>query len=134
VLQPPPDRDKLLFRAIQFRLDRIVPGKIRMAHESIPNARPSQPVYEVIYTLAPAVARNRDVAHWFPETTVDYQDDGSALVKGYVTNLWQARQILMRYIEHCQVLEPPELVEMMRQTVAKMAALYTVLPSDYVGL
>jgi predicted DNA-binding transcriptional regulator YafY len=126
VLQPPPDRDKLLFRAIQFRLDRIVPGKSRMAHESIPDERPSQLVYEVVYVLAPAVARNRDVAHWFPETIVVYQDDGSALVKGRATNLWQARQILMRYIEHCQVLEPPELVEMIRQTVARMAALYTV--------
>lgn len=133
VLQPPPDRDRLKFRAIQFRLDRMVPGKIRMAPESIPNERPPQPVYEVVYVLAPAVARNRDVAHWFPETTVAYQDDGSALVKGRVTNLWQARQILMRYIEHCQVLAPPELVDLMRQTVSQMATLYGITTSERSG-
>jgi predicted DNA-binding transcriptional regulator YafY len=133
VMQPPPDMAKLLLRAIPFRLDRIVRGSARMLHELIPDERPPQPAFQVVYELAPSVARNRDVAQWFPHTVVEYREDGSARVSAQITNLWQARQILMRYIEHCQVLGPPELVEMMRQTVARMAALYTI-PSDSVGL
>lgn len=126
VIHAPSDRERLAFRAIQFRLDRIVAGTVRMAHEANPKERPPQVVYEVVYVLAPAVARNRDIAHWFPGTTVDYRDDGSALVTAQTTNLWQARQILMRYIEHCQVLGPPELVELVRQTVGRLAKLYDV--------
>jgi predicted DNA-binding transcriptional regulator YafY len=126
VMLSPPDRTKLRHRAIPFRLDRIVHGSARMLPESIPEARPLQPVFQIVYVLAPAVARNRDVAHWFPHTVVEYQEDGSAHISAQVTNLWQARQILMRYIEHCQVLEPPELVDMMRETVAHLAALYSI--------
>jgi proteasome accessory factor C len=100
-----------------------------MLPEQIPEQRPPQPLYQLVYVLAPAVARNRDVAHWFPNTVIVYRDDGSALVTAQATNLWQARQILMRYIEHCQVLEPPELVELMRQTIAGLAALYGLAPT-----
>ena len=39
-------------------------------------------------------------------------------------DLWQARQYLLRYREHCQVHEPPELVAMMRESIARMAAQY----------
>jgi predicted DNA-binding transcriptional regulator YafY len=129
VLQAPTDMLKLHLRAVQFRLDRIAPGSARMLHEPVPDQRPPQPLYQLVYVLAPAVARNRDVAHWFPNTVIDYRDDGSALVTAQATNLWQARQILMRYIEHCQVLEPPELVELMRQTIAGLAALYGIEPA-----
>lgn len=126
VMLSPPDRTKLRHRTIPFRIDRIVRGSMRMLPEPIPEERPPQPVYSLVYVLAPAVARNRDVAHWFPQTIVEYQEDGSARVSAQVTNLWQARQILMRYIEHCQVLEPPELVDMIRETVAHLAVLYSI--------
>jgi hypothetical protein len=36
----------------------------------------------------------------------------------------------MRYIEYCQVLEPPELVDLMRQTAARMAQVYSVTADD----
>lgn len=51
-------------------------------------------------------------------------DDGSALVSAHSSDLWQARQILLRYREHCRVLEPPELVAVMRASVEQLAALY----------
>jgi predicted DNA-binding transcriptional regulator YafY len=130
VLQAPPEFPQLAQRATQFRIDRIVSRSARMLHEMVPAQRPPQPTYTVAYDLAPAVARNRDVAHWFPQTEIFYRDDGSAHVTAQVTNLWQARQILMRYIEHCRVLEPPELVDMVRLTVSRMAAVYSIAPNS----
>lgn len=128
VIEPPADMAKLQGRAIPFRLDRIVVGSARMLHEERPQERPPQPVFRLVYELAPQVARNRDLSHWFPNTQVTYRDDGSALIDADATNLWHARQTLMRYIEHCRVHEPPELVEMMRQTIQKLAAAYAVAP------
>jgi len=126
VMRAPPAFPQLHLRATQFRLDRIVPRSARMLVESNPDARPPQPTFQLVYELASPIARNRDVARWFPETDIIYHDDGSARVSAQVTNLWQARQILMRYIEHCEVLEPPELVAMMRHTVAQLATLYKI--------
>jgi predicted DNA-binding transcriptional regulator YafY len=101
-----------------------------MLAEPNPDERPPQPTFRLVYELDPAVARNRDLARWFPDTEIMYRDDGSALVSAQITNLWQARQILMRYIQYCQVLEPPELVEMMRHTAAQLVKRYEVdLPS-----
>ena len=128
VLRAPDDMVRLTLRAIQFRLDRIVTRSARMLSETLPDERPQQPVYELVYVLAPAVARNRDVSHWFPHTAITYRNDGSARVTAQATNIWQARQILMRYIEHCRVLSPPELVELMRQTATRLAALYEAVP------
>lgn len=126
VMRAPPAFPQLHLRATQFRLDRIVSRSARMLAESNPNERPSQPTFRLVYELDPVIARNRDLARWFPETEITYRDDGSALVSAQVSNLWHARQILMRYIEHCEVLEPPELVEMMRRTAARLAERYKV--------
>ena len=126
VMRAPSEHAQLYLRAVQFRMDRFVPKSARMSHEPMPDERPPQPVYELVYVLAAAVARNRDLPHWFPNTTITYRNDGSALVRARITNLWQARQILMRYIEHCQVLEPPELVAMFQQTARNMAATYGI--------
>ena len=129
VIEPPADMATLQGRSIPFRLDRIVAGSARMLPEARPSERPPQRVYQLIYELAPQVARNRDLSHWFANTQISYRDDGSARITAETTNLWQARQTLMRYIEHCRVYEPPELVDMMRQTIQKLAAAYA-LPSD----
>ena len=72
----------------------------------------------------PMVARRRDVAAYFPNTQISYHDDGSASVTATVTNLWQARQILLRYGDACVVSEPPELVALFRATARGLSALY----------
>jgi hypothetical protein len=76
------------------------------------------------YWLHPAVARRRDVAAYFPSTQLAYHDDGSATVMATVTNLWQTRQILLRYGDACQVLDPPELIALFRATARGLSALY----------
>ncbi|HEY3232536.1 MAG TPA: WYL domain-containing protein [Roseiflexaceae bacterium] len=76
------------------------------------------------FRLLPVVARRRDVAAYFPNTQLAYHDDGSATITATVTNLWQTRQILLRYGDACVVLEPSELVELFRKTARELAPLY----------
>ncbi len=108
---------------VLYRLDRIVPGSLK-ALPGAPKRPYRRPPYVVRYWLAPEVARRRDVAHWFPQTVINYAEDGSAEVVATTTDLWRAQQILMRYREHCEVREPAELVHMMRESIRRMAQRY----------
>jgi hypothetical protein len=90
----------------------------------LPPERIQPPSFALCYHLLPEVARRRDVAAYFPQTQIEYHDDGSATVTAVVTNLWQARQVLLRYGTGCKVLRPPELVELFRQTAQGLASLY----------
>jgi predicted DNA-binding transcriptional regulator YafY len=70
------------------------------------------------------VARRRDLATFFPESTIEYHADDTATVRAVVTNLWTTRQVLMRYGGSCRVQEPAELVTMFRQAASELAAKY----------
>ncbi len=107
-----------------YRLDRIVDDSVRVLPEVLPPIPPPRPRYRLRYLLGPAVARQQDVALWFPGSAVRFHPDGSADIEAETGDLWQARQILLRYREHCRVLEPPELVMMMRETITAMARQY----------
>lgn len=107
-----------------YRLDRIVDDSVRSLPETLPPLPPPRPRHRLRYTLGPVVARQQDVALWFPGTMVRFHDDGSAEVTAEAGDLWQARQILLRYREHCLVHEPPELVTMLRETLAAMGRRY----------
>jgi hypothetical protein len=110
---------------VEYRLDRITRGSAKQLPNSIPPVRPPQSRYPIVYTLGPEVARRRDLASFFNETTITYNDDGSATVNAVVNNLWTTRQILLRYGSACVVSSPPELVQMFRDTIAQMATKYS---------
>lgn len=112
---------------VLYRLNRIVPGSVRRLPQALRRDY-RRPTYPLRYWLAPAVARRRDVAEWFPQTRIEYADDGSATVTAETDDLWRAHQVLMRYREHCRVLEPAPLVEMMRASIQRMAELYEIDP------
>lgn len=113
-----------IYSAIDYRLDRIVPGSVRILPSMLPPQRIEPPTYQIRYELTPAVARRRDVASYFPRTEITYHDDGSATVTAEVTNLWQTRQTLLRYGDACRVIEPPPLVELFRQTAEGLSTIY----------
>lgn len=116
---------------VLYRLDRIVPDSVRRLPHALRHDY-RRPTYALRYWLAPAVARTRDVAYWFPKSEITYADDGSAMVTAVTNDLWRAHQILMRYREHCRVIEPAPLVEMMRESAQRLAALYaTDTESDW---
>jgi len=110
--------------AIHYRLDRIVPGTVTVLPTVLPKERIKPRTYALRYRLAPVVARRRDVSAYFPNTEITYHDDGSATVTATVTNLWLTRQVLLRYGPACEVLEPPELITMMCDTVKGMVETY----------
>ena len=91
----------------------------------LPPERIPVPRYRLRYTLVPQVARRRDLASYFPDTVIDYHPDGSATVTATVTNLWQTRQVLLRYGDACSVHEPPELVALFTQTARRLGAIYS---------
>jgi hypothetical protein len=110
--------------AVHYRLDRMVPGSLTILPTVLPPLRPQPPTYALHYRLRPDVARRRDVATHFPNTSIAYHEDGSATVTAITTNLWQARQTLLRYGSACTVLEPVELVELFRAAIREMAESY----------
>lgn len=124
---------KLKGRYISYRLDRIVPASLRRLPRQLAPVRYGRRSYRLRYELAPQVARRRDIALWFPASTYHYHEDGRAEVEAQITDLWQARTILMRYGEHCRVLEPPELIELIRDRVQRMVALYTPAAGEAVN-
>ncbi len=108
----------------RYRVDRIVADSLRVLPRSLPPTLPRIKQMVVRYTLGPPVAHQRDHALWFGDSRVTFHHDGSVEVVAVSDDLWQARQYLLRYREHCQVHEPPELVAMMRESIARMAAQY----------
>lgn len=116
--------EKLQGRYIAYRLDRIVSRSIRRLPKQLAPVRYARRSYRLLYTLTPDVARRQDVTLWFDGSTCTYGDDGSAVVEACITDLWYARNVLLRYREHCRVLEPPELVEMLRASIERMAQVY----------
>jgi len=107
-----------------YRVDRIIPESIQVLPQQLPPAPPPERVYFIRYVLSPRVAAQHDIALWFGDSRVTTYPDGSLEIIARTDDLWQARQFLLRYREQCRVLEPLELVEMMRESVFRMAALY----------
>jgi predicted DNA-binding transcriptional regulator YafY len=110
-------------KILPFRLDYIVPGTASVLPTSSAKQRPAPRSYTLRYWLGAVVARNR-VSEHFPEQQVERHEDGSATVTAIITDLFEAAQTLFRYREHCIVLDPPELVEQMRASAAKIYAHY----------
>jgi predicted DNA-binding transcriptional regulator YafY len=113
-------------RRLRYRIDRIDPASLDVLADVVPPARLSVPRYPLRYHLSPVVARRRDVALHFPDSTITYHDDGSALVTATIDDLWEARLILLRYGAACQVLAPPELITLFRETIQNMSQIYEI--------
>ncbi len=63
-------------------------------------------------------------ASTFADQQVDAHPDGSATVTARITDLFDARRILLSYGENCTVLEPPALVEQMRKVATEFSKKY----------
>jgi predicted DNA-binding transcriptional regulator YafY len=101
-------------KALNFRLDYIVPGSAEMLRIKNSNNRPFARTYQLRYWLGPAIARH-SVSEHFPGQEVERHADGSATITAKITDLFEARRIVLSYGFNCIVYEPPELVEQMRQ-------------------
>lgn len=124
LLHVEPAGNAVPYTTVEYRLERIVKKSAQLLPTVIPAERPPQPRFNLVYTLDAAVARRRDLATFFPESTIEYHADDTATVRAVVTNLWTTRQVLMRYGGACRVNEPAELVTMFRQAASELAAKY----------
>jgi predicted DNA-binding transcriptional regulator YafY len=126
LLEVNPAGGEVIHAAIDYRLDRILPNSIQVLPRMLPPSRLVPRMYQLQYHLIPVVARRRDIAAYFPDTQISYHDDGSATVTATITNLWQARQILLRYGDACHVVEPAELVAMFQKTTEGLKKNYLI--------
>ncbi|MDZ4719997.1 MAG: WYL domain-containing protein [Roseiflexaceae bacterium] len=115
---------ELVDTSITYRVDRIVVGSLRGLPQQLPAGAATPRRYQLRYWLSSRVAARRDIALWFPNSHPEFLDDGSALVQAQISDLWQARQVLLRYREHCRVIEPPELIAMMQESIEQMRQIY----------
>ncbi|MCS6839384.1 MAG: WYL domain-containing protein [Roseiflexus sp.] len=124
LLEVQPAGSEQLLTAVDYRLDRIVPGTVQILPNPLPPERPQARTFTLRYWLHPEIAQGEDGVSFFPNTRVEYNDDGSALVTATVSNLAVARDVLLRYGNRCRVIEPPELIALIRETLDSMASLY----------
>jgi predicted DNA-binding transcriptional regulator YafY len=108
---------------MRFRLDYIVPGSAQVLPVSVSPGRPRAVTKLLRYRLSPVIARNK-VSEHFPGQVVETHADGSATITAHITDLFDARRILLSYGLHCVVLEPPELVAEMRTIVSELYKIY----------
>jgi predicted DNA-binding transcriptional regulator YafY len=94
----------------------------------IPPRPPRRLTHLVRYWLAPDVARYRDVDHYFPDCSINYHPDGSAIISARVSDLDHALRMLIHYGASCVILEPEELVELFRKTASDLLAVYQPEP------
>src|SRR6266705_2214479 len=109
-------------KELHFRLDYILPGTAKMS-PTPQRPRPAPRTFPLRYRLTPALARN-SVSQHFQDQQVELHPDGSATVTAQITDLFEARQIVLKYGENCIVESPPELVEQMRVIAAHFAQTY----------
>lgn len=110
-------------RVYLYRVDRIVLGSAReLPHVFMPRERLHKPV-TIRYRLAPEIARY-GASRRFLHHQEEKQEDGSVIVTGEAYSLFEAFTTLLKYGSGCRVLEPPELVEMVRQEARKMVQVY----------
>lgn len=114
---------------LRYRLNRMVPGTAEVLPERLPPGRRPARTYTIRYLLGAEIAAG-GVTPRFAETKVMVLADGSAEVEARTSNLWRARQVLLRYGEHCRVLAPEELVTLMQGTVTEMARRYGILREE----
>jgi predicted DNA-binding transcriptional regulator YafY len=81
------------------------------------------PRYLVHYELAPEIGRG-EISYHFIDMEVTRRADGSAEVRGFTDDIWEAGRLLLAYGEGCLVLGGQELRREMERRVAGMARKY----------
>jgi predicted DNA-binding transcriptional regulator YafY len=110
---------------VAYRLGRI--RHLTLLPQKLPPSPPLPQQYPVKYWLAASVARGGVTQHrWIIIARVEPEGEG-VIVHGTTPHPFFAVQELMHYRENCRVLGGPELLQRMRDSVARMAALYGII-------
>lgn len=109
---------------LQFRLDRVEAGSAEVLPSRFAEGRARRPI-RIRYRLSPVVAR-LGATRRFEGHVETPLPDGWVEVGAETLDLFWAGKTLLKYGEHCVVLEPPELVAEMKRVVGEMARNYGV--------
>jgi predicted DNA-binding transcriptional regulator YafY len=110
-------------KVYSYRVDRVIPGTVKLLPDMFVPRSKIASLITIRYRLSAEIARF-GASIRFRNQREEKQPDGSTVVTGEASNLFEAMRKLLRYGSHCRVLEPPELVELMRTEATKLAALY----------
>ena len=110
-------------RYFDYRIGRI--EELHVLPHKLPPFPPPAPRHELVYELAPQVARLGVTRHRGIEVQeVERREDGSAVVRGEQDSPFWAVRALLHYGPNCRVLGGPEMVREMRRTVERMGEIY----------
>ncbi|MFQ5905357.1 MAG: helix-turn-helix transcriptional regulator [bacterium] len=112
-----------LCRVYPYRVDRIVPGSAKVLPDKFMPRERLHSWVEIRYRLAPEIARY-GASRRFINQREEKQEDGSVIVTAEVPNLFEALKKLLKYGSGCQVLGPPELVDLVQEEAQKMIQIY----------
>lgn len=111
-------------RVYPFRVDRIVPGSAKVLPDKFVPREELRRRITIRYRLAPEIARYGASVRFLNQRE-ERQEDGSVMVTAETESLFEAMNKLLRYGSYCKVLEPPELVELMRREAEAMVGVYS---------
>ena len=110
---------------VDYRVDRIHPGSLRLDHEHFTPGLRKRPGVEVKYWVSPMLARHGSLSARLREQRVTLlENDQGAIVEGYAKSVWWAKRLLLGYGDQVRALAPEQLVQEMRAVAEAMSALY----------
>ncbi len=109
---------------IRFRLNYILDDEfLCLSPKLIPTPFRTPPRFHVHYLLQPEIGRG-EISHHFDETDIQHHEDGSAEVRGFTEDVWDAARLLLSYGEGCIVLGGEDILREVRRRVQGMAKNY----------
>jgi predicted DNA-binding transcriptional regulator YafY len=82
------------------------------------------PAQQVVLRFSPAGARRVRDQVWFPGQVSEAQSDGSLVLKFPVADFREVVRDVLPFGGDVEVLEPPELRQLIAGTISKMAGIY----------
>jgi hypothetical protein len=114
---------------LRYRLSYVQDDDGLRIYPNVMPAPPAPPKYLVHFRLLPPLSRGV-ISERFEDMTITLLEDGSAEVKGYCENVWEAGRTLLIYGEFCVVLGGGEVRTWIKKTVKGMAENYSDLLSE----
>lgn len=109
-----------------YRLSRIVPGSVQILSKKLPPIRPSGKPRQVLYELAPAIARFgvSQRKELIGEPVVTSLENDWVRVNGRTHDLFELARNLLYYGANCRVLGGEELLRETKTLVSELAMIY----------
>lgn len=107
----------------QYRVERINDLKV-LPKRFVPRQLHAEGK-EIIYRLAPSIARLRDITPHIPNSKIEYLPDGSAEVYAVSCNLFNDVRRLLYYGANCRVLGGKEALQEMKKLVQGLSLVYS---------